>query len=452
MVPIYKDGNQNDVGTYRPIAILSPIAKIFEKLVAKQIKSFMDACNVLTKHQYGFRAKRTTIDAVAELTDEIRHALDSKGYVHCTFLDLKKAFDTVDHDILLNKLYHYGVRGIPHDLLKSYLSDRKQYVQLQNKKSSELAVTCGVPQGSVLGPLLFLLYINDLPDCTQSSTKMFADDTVVIYQGHNGTESICNSNLATVEMFLKGNRLTLNAKKTKVMHFTKGPKFRTTISGNEIESVTSMKYLGVFMDDKLSFEPHVSFVCGKISKYCGLIYRCRWILSIEQLLLLYNTYIKPIIHYGILVYGCANRTTLRKIQLLQNRILKTIFKRRKSDKVHDIYAAYNILNVEELHAYELLKYSVKERQTPGYLPTVPTRPRRAKVQRVDVPRTLTRVGEKCIRVRSRKLQNAFANIGINLDMFVGLTLHQTSTAVHHLRDNMIRGNEEICNLIFGTQP
>ena len=136
VVPIYKDGNQNEVGNYRPIAILSPIGKIIEKLVAKQIKSFMDACNVLTKHQYGFRAKRTTIDAVAELTDEIRHALDSKGYVHCTFLDLKKAFDTVDHDILLNKLYHYGVRGIPHDLLKSYLSDRKQYVQLQNKKSS----------------------------------------------------------------------------------------------------------------------------------------------------------------------------------------------------------------------------------------------------------------------------------------------------------------------------
>ena len=194
----------------------------------------------------------------------------------------------------------------------------------------------------------------------------------------------------------------------------------------------------------------MNLICGKTARYCGIILRCRSILSIAHLLLLYSTYIKPIIHYGILVYGCANRTTLRKLQILQNRIIKTIFRRKKADHVSDIYNAYIILTVEQLHIYELLKYLVREHQLPNYQQTVAIRPRRAKMQRVDVPKTLTKMGEKCISVRSKNLQNGLSRIGINLDIFVGLTRSKTSIALHELRDNMICGNEAVCDLVYGT--
>ena len=211
VIPMFKSGTKTEVTNYRPISLLSQFSKILEKLFLTRINSFLCANNILSSSQYGFRTKLSTSLAVMELIEEITNATDNKKHAIGVFIDLKKAFDTVDHGILINKLEHYGVRGAASDWLKSYLSNRKQFVNIDGCSSELLDVSCGVPQGSILGPTLFILYINDI--CNVSNLVkfiLFADDTNVFCAGDNKLELECmlNRELAKLCTWFAVNKLS----------------------------------------------------------------------------------------------------------------------------------------------------------------------------------------------------------------------------------------------------
>ena len=186
VTPVFKKGSTQDKDNYRPISVLSVVSKIFEKVMYKRLYAYLECHNILHSLQFGFRQKCSTNHALISIAESIRSSVDNKEFGCGIFIDLKKAFDTVNHSILLLKLHHYGVRGKAYEWFHSYLSNREQFVSVNGLDYDSLPLTCGVPQGSILGPLLFLLYVNDLPNASSLLTfHLFADDTNIYYSSKN---------------------------------------------------------------------------------------------------------------------------------------------------------------------------------------------------------------------------------------------------------------------------
>ena len=222
VIPIYKSGDKQLLTNYRPISLLSQFSKIIEKLFVERLDKFIDKHHLLSKHQYGFRTNRSTTMAVVELVENISTSINKNEYMVGVFIDLQKAFDTIDHNILLKKLYRYGIRGIALSWLKSYLAERSQYVHLNGVESDTLPVTFGVPQGSVLGPKLFILYINDICEALEDlHCVLFADDTSLYCSGENLEHllQVVENDLKTLKKWFDINKLSLNISKTKFMIF-----------------------------------------------------------------------------------------------------------------------------------------------------------------------------------------------------------------------------------------
>ena len=216
VIALHKKGAANNVSNYRPISLLSIFSKIFEKVMYKRLYTFLEINEVLHSLQFGFRIKHSTLHTLISMTETIRKTIDNGNFGCGIFIDLKKAFDTVNHSILLKRLDHYGVRGVPLQWFDSYLSDRKQYVSVNGSTSDELTITHGVPQGSVLGPLLFLFFINDFPSVSKVLTfYLFADDTNIYFESDDlvHMQKVVNRELRKVRKWLEANRLALNIDK-----------------------------------------------------------------------------------------------------------------------------------------------------------------------------------------------------------------------------------------------
>ena len=262
--PLFKFGDQEAFTNYRPVSILPCFSKFLEKGIYNRLLSCIANLGIFCNNQYGFRKGHSMSLALVDLYDKISSAIDCKEHSVGIFLDLSKAFDTVNQNILLDKLSYYGIRGLPLDLVKSYLSDRMQYVQYNQKNSAMQNISCGVPQGSILGPLLFLLYINDLPNVSKFLTViLFADDRNVFYSHIDSSilTRVLKSEIDKLSEWFKANKLSLNLDKTKYMSFkSKQKKESLNINNCEIKQVNEVVFLGVILDEHLSWKPQIAML------------------------------------------------------------------------------------------------------------------------------------------------------------------------------------------------
>ena len=358
ITPIYKSGVKSDPSNYRPIATLPIFSKILERIVYDQLIRFLDKNQILNQYQFGFRKNHSTEHAILEITDKLKKAIDNKEITCGLFLDFTKAFDTVNHQILLSKMHKYGIRGLSYDWFVSYLSNRAQYTKLGNVKSSLRQIKVGVPQGSTLGPLLFLLYVNDFPNISQNlNFRMFADDTNVFYSHTDPAvvERVMNEELENVLRYCKTNKLTVNFKKTHYMIIKSARKQIPMIKIPQIDQKDYIKYLGVYIDQHLTWEYQIKFVHSKVSKNIGIINKLRHYLSLKTLRDIYYSLIYPYLAYGVLSWGNTYKSNLSKLCTAQNKCIRRIF---FCDKYEHVLPFYNLLNILTFNNILLFKAGI----------------------------------------------------------------------------------------------
>ena len=391
VIPLYKDkGDDYDFENYRPISLLSVLSKIFERVVFDQIYDYFTENKLFYDSQYGFRKGHSTEQALLELFDRILKDVDSKKDPFAIFLDLSKAFDTIDHNILINKLNHYGINGTALNWFKSYLSNRCQYVAFNGINSDMLPISTGVPQGSILGPLLFIIYINDLSHATTLFKFIcFADDSNLLGNLQNAAVmtpaggGIChttNGELQKVADWMAVNKLSLNASKTRLMVFmyrqrqtpaTEIPvpllpeaDCNLYLNGEKIKKVREFNFLGVTINQCLSWKPHTNILAAKIGKNVGILTRLKQFVPVKILKMLYVSLILSRLNYGILAWGFD----LGRLVVLQKKAIRAISKAKYNAHTEPLFKLHNLLKLEDIFTLRCLKfyYNLKNKMLPSY--------------------------------------------------------------------------------------
>ena len=330
VIPVFKiKGSPLSAENYRPISLLSNIDKIYQKLMHKRLIYFLDKCNCLYSQQFGFRTNHSTSTALINCTEKIRKALDSGNHVCTVLIDLQKAFDTVDHNILFSKLSFYGIRGVALEWFKSFLSNRSQTVSVSGIKSSSKPILHGVPQGSVLGPLLFLIYVNDLHVAIPYSlTNLFADDTMLLNQSKTlkSLAKKTNIDLKCLNNWLNANMISLNCKKSELLLFHPSRKpstfeFKVKINGSRLYPSDSVKYLGIIFDSGFNWGPHISLVCKRLSRANGMLSKLRHYVSRDILISLYYSLFHSHLSYAANVWA-LNANATKRVLVLQKKAVR----------------------------------------------------------------------------------------------------------------------------------
>lgn len=372
--PIYKKGDKMYPENYRPISIITNFAKIFEMALKSRLTSFTKRFNILSDAQLGFREGKSTQDAIVILTEKIYKALDKAKPSLCIFVDLAKAFDTVSHPKLLESLEEIGIRDIPLKLMSDYLSNRKQCVQIKNNRSNFRDIEYGVPQGTILGPLLFSIYINNLYILnTEGSIISFADDTAIFYEDENWFQlkKKVELDFKNIKNWFDSKLLTINFEKTVFIPFTSYkaflPSFTTLQITNDssqfqINSVESVKYLGIFIDCHLRWDVHINYTENKLRRLTYTIRHLKQIFDIKYLKMLYYALVEPHLRYGILGWGGIQNNYLCNINVIQKRILKIILGEINTCPTTYLYKKSQILDIRQLYFIELacMQYTQKK--------------------------------------------------------------------------------------------
>ena len=385
VIPLFKKDSPYIFDNYRPISLLPSISKVFEKVVYKQLYSYFQSQKLLYKSQYGFREDHSTELASLELCDRIFKYLDEGKLPITIFLDLSKAFDTLDHDILLHKLKYYGIKNKEQAWFKSYLTDRHQYIQYTETSSDILKIHTGVPQGSILGPLLFLIYMNDIYLVTDKfNSILYADDTTLdsplcsfdifsnktIYDKDTVTNNI-NLEIKKITDWLALNKLSLNVKKTKFMIFHYRQKnisrFIPEIRIGEtiIERVHDFNFLGLTIDENMTWKSHIHKITNKISRAIGIINSLKNTLPRSILLTLYNSLIVPHIQYSILCWGSNPGNVVTR----QKQAVRLISGNKYNSHTQPIFKNMGLLNFQDIFKLNVLKFyfKLKNETLPHYL-------------------------------------------------------------------------------------
>lgn len=365
--PLFKKENRELMQNYRPISLISIISKIFEKYMHRQLNSYVEKNNIICNEQKGFREKKTINMAIYDFLQTVMTNMDHNIPVCAIFCDMTQAFDYVHHSILIKKLEAYGVRGNVLKLFESYLQKRKQItevsrINLTTKReeihiSQEREVKYGVPQGSVLGPPLFTLYINDLPKSIEQPMSLFADDSVVTIpcKNRNQYEYDVNKSLISIIKWLNNNNLKMNLNKTKIMHFRQRPltlinKLDIKYNNTNIDSVDTTKFLGLIIDTKLNWKAHIETITKKISSSAYALYTLAEITSVDALLTAYYGLVESVLRYGIIFWG--NSTDKDTIFKAQKKCIRSMFKLETTQSCRPYFEKYKILTLPSIYIIE----------------------------------------------------------------------------------------------------
>jgi hypothetical protein len=363
VIPIHKSKEKTKMNNYRPISLLPSLSKVLEKIVHHRLYQFLNMQDILYSRQFGFRPKHSTIHAVTNFIAHVQNAIEQNNLTVSVLLDLSKAFDTIDHKILLAKLDNYGVRGLALEWFRSYLSDRSQYVSYKDTNSDSQFISCGVPQGSVLGPLLFIVYTNDLPNSLKhSQCILFADDTTVYKSSPNIHDAITSieSDLENLYDWFCANKLSLNVGKTNFIIFSPRPAIdlpaTIKLGENAIHRVNCAKFLGVYIDDELEWDQHIKYVSSRLNSGCYAINSVKRILPLHNLKQLYYSLVHSHITYGTTLWGSAHKYKLKKIEVAQNKSIRNIFNAPYNAHTSILYKKLNIPKLHDIYQIQLGKF------------------------------------------------------------------------------------------------
>ena len=384
ITPVHKKGDKTSTNNYRPIASLPFLSKVYERLVANRIISFFEKFKLIDLSQFGFQRNKSTADALFHLTEYIYKGIDEKKLTLNIQIDLRKAFDTVNHKILLDKLFSYGFRGFAQRWLGSYLADRKQFVRINNCSSSIKAINIGVPQGSILGPLLFLFYINDISKHSKMfNITLFADDTTLSLSHSSLDQGIlsANSELEVIHNWTIYNRLSVNVEKTETMLINRKLSQNSTnhlvFGGQNLSLTDCSTFLGVRLDSQLKFNNHISYIMNKLSKSVGIFSRIKNNLTLKAKCDYYYSHIFSHLSYNVIFWGKTHDCYLEPIILIQKRMVRLmtnshflahtdpIFSELKFLKFPDIYLYF--ISIHMFNAIKQGKYQTENRRSARFL-------------------------------------------------------------------------------------
>ena len=472
VIPLYKKGDNHVFDNYRPISLLSTVSKIFEKVVFIQVYDYFCAHQLFYENQYGFRKSHSTELAALELVDRLFKHLDDGKIPVSVFLDLSKAFDTLNHAILMDKLKYYGLNETSLNWFRSYLHDRYQYTEYNGTCSDVINLTTGVPQGSILGPLLFIIYMNDIHVATSNfKAILYADDTNLLspmcsFSSSNSlnptkltevTNSI-NDELSHVHEWLLINKLSVNVTKTKFMIFHHQQRRIDTLipdlklDSQPIEYVSEFNFLGLTLDEHLSWKPHVQKVANKTSRTIGILRRLKNIIPISVLRTLYNTLILPHFHYCILSWGFR----MGRLKLLQKRAVRVMSGSRYNAHTDPLFKKLHLVKLSDLFTVNVYKiyYKLRHESLPTYVANMfkdfsrnhEHETRQALI--LDEPNVNTSNGENCIRYLLPRIINKTNHTIVTMVdtySYQGFVNFVKNDMIGHYIENCSISNCYICN-------